>query len=418
MNKKIRELLAQIASKKNEAKALHKEKKIDDALLVVAEIDELNKELTIEKAIIANEVANLDNNDAFDGIDGEKNIDVDGFGVVGKLFTGKKITANEKALVVNGTNGESALLPEDVKLAINELKRETKSAKQFVNVEITTALSGSTNYAASDDAKLIKFEDGEEMGEVVPKFRKSKWTVEQAGAIVPVGRNLILNEKAGLMAYLKKWFVKSAVNTENADIFIELKNGKTPVPITGIDSIKKILLQTIDPACLLEATVITNQFGLGVLYDEKYPDGRSKLNEKINEPGKYAISGITLEVFSNGQLPSEGDKHPFFIGDTKAGVTFIEHTDLAFAMSSEVMFTKNLNALRIIEQYGLTGTDKNTYEYGEFDSTVAVQAFSSSETPAKLTPKELAKIKADAKIEAKAELEAEAQAKIDAESKV
>ena len=84
------------------------------------------------------------------------------------------------------------------------------------------------------------------------------------------------------------------------------------------------------------------------------------------------------------------------------------------------MFTKNMNAIRIVEQYGVTSTDKNAYVYGEFDSTVAVQAFSSSDipAPAKLTPKELAKIKAEAKIEAKAKLEAEAQAKLDADSKV
>ena len=92
----------------------------------------------------------------------------DGFNMIAKLMHKKSLNDVEKAALVSGTNsanGETYLVPEDVKAEINELRKSYVSAKHLVTVETTDALAGSVTYESGTPAGLADFDDGDAITE-------------------------------------------------------------------------------------------------------------------------------------------------------------------------------------------------------------------------------------------------------------
>ena len=139
----------------------------------------------------------------------ESNKDSNGFKIVANAIkTGRFVNSLGDPLYTGGLNGESYLLPEDVKLAINVAKKEWHSAKDIVTVESTFALSGSMNYGTDPSTGLVAFNDGSEVdSSVLPSFTQKTFTIAWYGAIVPVSQILTGAEQAGLMQFIDIWFV-------------------------------------------------------------------------------------------------------------------------------------------------------------------------------------------------------------------
>lgn len=375
MNKKMRELLTKMEEKRSLAKGYMdgENKDVAKATEILDQIDELQKEFDVEKRLF--EAEKMENAPTENQIEEKKAAEkADGFVAVAKMINKKALTPAEKALIVDGENGENNLLPEDVKLEINELRKSYVSAKSIVTVERTTALTGSVNYEAAAPAGLIEFEDGAAITEeTAPKFVAKSFKIRTFGKLIPVSRLLAGAEKAGLMGYINRWFLRNAVITENKEIFAALAEGKEAKAIVGWKALKTSINVDLDPSALVNGLIATNQTGWDVLDNEVDENGRPVLQPNPANPTQKLFQGLPVIVFPDAQWPNVGGKAPIVYGDTKAGALFKEYEALEFTTSEHYLFNKNQNCIRVIEGFDVLSTDNadTTYIYGTIEKTAA-----------------------------------------------
>jgi len=367
MNKRMRELQTEIMTKVTAAKSLSEgeTKDLTQAEALLDEADTLKKEFDALAR-----VEKLEKLAVPDTPTVEKSSS--GFEMLSKVISGKSLNDTEKAALITGTdaiNGENYLIPEDVKLEINELRQTYISARDIVTVVPTFALTGSENYEAQAPTGLIAFDDGANIPDAaLPKFIRKAFTIGWYGSLIPISNILIGAEKASLMSYLNRWFIKNAIITENSAIFAKLKagyNSGTPLGIKTWQELKGSINEDLDPSCLLNGMIVTNQTGFNFLDMAMDDMGRPILQPDPSNATKKLFQGLPIKVFPNAQLPNIDEDHsPVFYGDTKAGCKFIEYQNLQFAYSEHYGFGKNQNYLRVIEGFDLMDADTSAYIYG------------------------------------------------------
>ena len=369
MNKRMREIQADIVAKNAEAQAALEAKELEKAKGLLDEVDALQDEFNLnERAEKSGKVKAVE-------AKVEEPAKVDGFKAMTAVIT-RKGTAGAAGLVSGelDINGANYLIPEDVKVAINELRKTYISAKNLVTVEHTESLSGSVNYEEGAPAGLTNFADGAAIEEEVPPaFKRIPFSIKLFGKMIPISRILLGAEKAGLLGYINRWFVRSAVLTENMSIFGALANGYNggaAKAVAGWKALKKSITVDLDPSCLLNAVIVTNQSGFALLDEAEDETGRPILQPNPANPTQKLFQGLPIHVFPDAQLPSTEGKHPMFYGDLKAGCTFVEHKALEFATSEHYGFNKNQNYMRVIEGFDVMSTDTSAYIFAEFSATV------------------------------------------------
>jgi HK97 family phage major capsid protein len=373
MNKKMRELQALMQAKMTEAKSFMEgeTKDLDKAEALMNEVDDLQKEYDLEARLMEK---------GKDGVPADevaKDTKVDGFKMLAKLLHRKNLDDREKTALISGANsenGETYLVPEDVRAEINELRKTYISAKSLVTVETTDALAGSVTYEAGVPAGLADFDDGDAIAEESGiSFVLKKFAIKWKGKLIPVSRILLGAAKASIMAYLDRWFVKNAIISENAAIFGTLKTGYnsgTPKAVAGWKALKKSINADLDPSCKIGGVIVTNQSGFACLDEEEDNNGRPILQPNPANPTEKTFQGLPVHVFPDAQLPNIDATHfPVFYGNLKAGATFVEHQSLEFAISEHFLFNKNQNCLRVIEGFDVMSTDTSTYIYGSLAAT-------------------------------------------------
>lgn len=375
MNKKMRELQAAMVEQKNLADQYLAEGEGRDLVKAEAALDkydELEKEYRLEERRAVRSKAEVPADEV------DKTGKASGFRAMVKMLSGKALEAEEKALIsgTDAASGENYLVPEDVRAEINELRKTYVSAKNLVTVETTDALAGSVNYESGTPAGLTAFDDGDAITEETnPTFVKKVFTIGWFGKLIPISRILLGAEKAGLMGYLNRWFVKNAVLTENAQIFATLKAGYAsgaPKAVAGWKALKKSITVDLDPSCLHDGVIITNQSGFAALDAEEDADGKPVLQPNPARPTEKLFQGLPVHVFPDSQLANIDATHfPMIYGSTKAGCTFVEHQSLEFTLADQYLFNKNQNCLRVIEGFDTMSTDTSAYVYGSFSASAS-----------------------------------------------
>lgn len=370
MNKRMREILAAIEKAMNEVKSFKDQKNFDDASAKLGEIKKLKKEYEVEKALFEAEQGKVPDKG---NLNTEKK--TDGFKVVAKMLKKQQLSDTEKALVTGGTSGENLLIPEDVDLAIRELRKQYKSAKELVTVIPTESMSGGFNFEKGTPAGLTSLDDGADVDETGnPTFDRKPFAIKLFGKLIAVSNVLKGSEKAGLMAYINKWFVRNAIITENKEIFAKLEEDKTAKALTGWKDLKTSINKDLDPSALIGAKIVTNQTGFDILDSEVDGQGRPILQPNPANPTEKLFQGLHIEMFSDAELPNVSGKAPVFYGSINAGCYFIEKSGLEFAVSDQYLFGKNQTALRVIEGFDTIQADTKAYEYGTLTPTAKAGA--------------------------------------------
>ena len=368
MNKRMREIYAKIEKLSEKANQCLDEGKTQEAEEIISQIDDLERQYVVAEKLQKNKKDEITDEEIDKSIQDKR---ANGFTVIAKMIKGQKLDDIENAIVIESDNAENPsgtnyLIPEDVNVAIRELKRTYNSAKRLVNVVPVTTLSGSTNFETEDNGLLDDFDDGDSINESNnPKFEKRPWAIKFKGKLIYISNIVLGNEKAQLMSYINKWFLRKAVRTENKDIFNALKNDKTPETVKGLDALRKII-NLLDPA--LKQVIVTNASGFAAMDDEKDINGRSMLQPDPTDASRKLYNSLPIEVFSDSELADIATgKHPMFVGSTKDGADFMDRESLDFAVSEHFAFNKNQTTLRVIEGYDVVETDKKAYKYLSFE---------------------------------------------------
>lgn len=368
MNKRMREIYAKIENLSERANQYLDEGKTKEAEEIVNQINDLERQYVVAEKLQNNKTAEITDEEIDKSIEAKK---ANGFAVMAKMLKGQKLSEVENAVIIESDNTENPnginyLIPEDVNVAIRELKRTYKSAKELVNVIPVTTLSGSTNFETEDDGLLDDFEDGETISDSNdPKFVKKPWAIKFKGKLIYISNIVLGNEKAQLMSYINKWFIRKAVRTENKDIFTALKKDKEVVEVKGLDALKN-KINLLDPA--LKQVIVTNSSGFAAMDAEKDINGRGMLQVDPTNASRKMFNSLPIEVFADNELANVAEgKYPVFIGSTKDGIDFMDRESLDFATSEHFAFNKNQTTLRVIEGYDVVETDKDAYEYLSFE---------------------------------------------------
>lgn len=372
----LRELRQKFAAMVADAKKLTEEGKLEEAKAKTEEAKAINEQIKqAEEIEKMEEELNQDAGTPVTEPVENKKADVNKAFI--KAITGKKLTPAENALIEKADEDDpngSILVPTDENTRINEYKRQYKSLRTHVREYRTTVVTGSFVYENNSTMSLLT--DIDEMEEIPqedgPKFKTKGYSIKNKGAILPVSNTLLSDEQSGLMAYVGRWFARKAVKTENADILAVMKADKTAKELADWKALKRSLNKDIDPALIPGSVIITNQDGFDELDNAVDENGRPILQPDPKNPTQKMFKGLTIDVYSNNDIPSKDGKAPVFYGNLEEAITFVNRERYEIAKSKEAGFTKNATLIRILERYDVIKTDNEAYIYGELAITDGV----------------------------------------------
>lgn len=381
MNKTIIELLDNIKLKKEEVINFTNENKLEDAKKSKDELVQLQNKLDILYDLENVENSNIENNiKEKEPIHSEKITEEQAF------ITAIKNTALDKEIPKNVVNvlktteeEKGILVPQDISTTVRELRRETQSLEQLVNIEKVEKTEGSRVIEKNID--IVGFEAVDE--EAVfpdmpdPDFKKISYKLKKFGGILKGTQEFYQATFSSIKGYIIKWIAKKGITTRNNLILKTMDDKKdgSKVTITNIDSLKDIINTKLDPAILNGTQIITNQDGFNWLDKLKDENGRYILQPDITQKFDYLLFGkYPVIVFSNKQIKTNANKAPFYIGNLKEFITLFDYEKLFIEMSSEAgdLWDKDMIGIKVRERLDVQVIDENALVKGEVDITAPV----------------------------------------------
>lgn len=296
MNKKMREIKAQIEVLKDEATKLYEAKDLDGAEKNLAAIEDLEREYKLAEKLFQ----------------GEKDEVTDE--VVNKVKTVNKVKAfadNIKKIrntMSEGTNTDGGYtVPEDVSTDIEKLREAKFSLEQLVSVESVSTMSGKRTYKKrSSQTGFSKVGETNKIGaKATPKYDRIEYSIDKYAGILPVTNELFDDSDANIYNELTEWIADESRVTRNK-LILEQINTKAKTKIAGLDGIKKVLNVTLGQAFKPTSLIVTNDDGLNYLDTLKDSDGKYLLSASPADPMQMVLSAgatkIPVRVIPNADL--------------------------------------------------------------------------------------------------------------------
>lgn len=380
MNKRMREILAQIQEKTAEAKKYQHgegvEKDVNKAAAIMGEVEELKKEYNTEKQIYEAEKA-----DGFETADSHP-----GGGQEKKTLTGEQIVAKEirsimtkkvdKDLVESVDADGGYTVPEDIVTKVRHWPEIIDSLLDEITVENVTTNKGARTYQKKGDTEA--FVDLDETGAITkkiaaPQFERITYAIQDRAGFMPVSNDLSHDSDANIAGIVTQWLGRANIATANAKI-LDIVMGKDPIPLDGIAGIKTVVNVTLGQAYKNGAKIITNDDGLNYLDNLVDLTGRPLLNPDPTAPARLTLrcgtTVVPVKVKSNKTLPSDDTRIPFIIGDLKAGITKYDRQSMSLKASDVAVlgdfnaFAQNMTLIRAILRDDYKEMDTDSYVVG------------------------------------------------------
>lgn len=370
MNKNLIELRRKLTEKLKEARELIDAGKIEEGQNATKEAQEIKDKIVLEEEVEALEETISENNEVVEVENrSTPKKKVETRAALVKFLQGKTLSKEERdVLVETSTPGEdqnsvAVIIPQDIFTEINELKRQYKPLKQFVDVQPTSTTSGSFVYENGDTIEpFVDITEATEIGELMsPTLKQQKFAITDKGGILPISNTLLSDEKGGLVKYINKWLARKSVITDNRKILAILKDNGIKLNASTHAEIKSAINTKLDPELLTGTVIITNQNGFDIMDQWVDATGKPILQPNPQDPTKKMLSGINIEVYANTNIPDESGASPVYIGNLEEAVKFMDREEMALAVSKEAGFTKNLTLIRAIQRDDVVTKDTNSY---------------------------------------------------------
>lgn len=297
--------------------------------------------------------------------------------VFNKLVLGRTLDAQEREFanqigspgMVEGTPGKGGyLVPEEQMRQIREYRKAYTALKDFTHVQHANSISGKMPTLGDETGKLTAFEELNSIKQSDFDFGQLKYEIKDYGDIIPVSNQLLDDADVNLTAIIGQRFARKAVNTENDEILKLLKK-LTPTAVTDAKGFMKILNVSLDPSYYANARILTNQDGFQWLSELEDAQKRPLLVPDVAAPDTYRFRGKQIVVVSNGTLPTETKKVPFYVGSIADYVAFFERAGVEIAVSTDFLFDKYATALRCVERFGVVADDTDAVKLAQVTTT-------------------------------------------------
>lgn len=372
MNKKMREIKAQMELLNEEATKAFEAKNMEEAESKIAEIENLEREYAIAEKLFK----------------GDKEEVTDEVVNKAKAVDKVKAFANAIKQVRNSMNENTGTdggytVPEDVSTDIENLREAKFSLEQLVSVESVSTMSGRRTFKKrSQQTGFTKVGEGAAIGtKATPQFDRIEYSIDKYAGILPVTNELFEDSDANIYNVLTQWIADESRVTRNK-LILEAINTKEAVALSGLDDIKKALNVTLGQAFKATSVIVTNDDGLQYLDTLKDADEKYVLSASPADPMKMVLSAgattIPVKVVPNADLATTANKVPFIIGDLKEGIKFFDRKKLNIMTSNTAAagelnaFEEDLTLFRAIEREDVVVRDEAAFVNGYI--TVTEQA--------------------------------------------
>lgn len=418
MNKKMREIKAQIEVLNDEATKAFEAKDLTGAENKIAEIENLEREYKVAEKLYNNNKEEVTDE------------------VVNKVKTVDKVTAFANAIKkvrnsMNETTGTDGgyTVPEDIQTDIEHLREAKFSLEQLVSVEAVSTMSGRRTYKKrSSQTGFSKVGEGQTIGaKATPQFDKIEYNIDKYAGILPVTNELFEDSDQNIYNELVTWIADESRVTRNK-LILEQVNTNAKTDLVDLDGIKKALNVTLGQAFKATSKIVTNDDGIQYLDTLKDEKGQYLLSGNPQNPMKYVLSAgattVPVEAVPNADLTSEniytkstdasvvegkvyytlsgsdyvvvaeptgnpsssnyyevtGSKVPFIIGDLKEGIKLFDRkktnimTSNVAAAGELNAFEEDLTLFRAIEREDVVVRDKDAFVNGYIELTDGASA--------------------------------------------
>ena len=379
MNKRMRELLAQIQEKTAEAKGFMsgENKDVAKANAIMDEVATLKTEYETEKRIYEAEKAEgVEGADPHAGNGEAEKTELTGEQIVAKEVRSIMSKVADKDLVESVDEDGGYTVPEDIVTKVNHYPEIVDSLLDEISVENVSTNKGARTYQTK--AQTEAFIDLDENGAITkkieaPKFERITYNIQNRAGFMPVSNDLIHDSDANINQIVVDWLGRANIATANQKI-LELVFAPVldsdPYVLDGIAGIKHVVNVVLGQAYKSGSKIITNDDGLNYLDTLVDLNGRPLLNPDPTDSAKLALRCgtvvVPVKVKSNQTLPSIPDAGiPFIIGDLKAGVRKFNRQSMSLKASDVAVlgdfnaFAQNMTLIRAIlrDDYKLIDPD-------------------------------------------------------------
>lgn len=350
--KKIDEIMQELTAKKEEARSLLNENKVEEAETKMTEIRSLEKKIELQKQLDESEERNLDDKrkdkDNMENREATKDME---YRAIGKYLLGKELTVEERASVNVGNSG--AILPQGFVNQLQVLTAGFPSLKKYCHIIPVATNTGKMPISSgSTTKKLAKLATDTEMVKEMITTSPVEYAVEDYGKIIPTENSVL--EDAGVDFFnglIAPDFAECATNSENESIIDIVEANATVFTSTDYKSIIKCLNTKIKPSLLKNTIILTNQSGYDYLDNLVDSQGRPLLSDSLAVEGGKTFKGREVVVMDDTELPAATDKKIFYVVNLYALIKFFDRKQYEIAVSKEAGFTFNQTMVRVIERF-------------------------------------------------------------------
>ena len=337
MNKRMRELQAQITSKTAEAKGFMdgENKDIVKANAILDEVDVLQKEFDTEERILKASKA---------GVPAEEPKTEEPKADSSKAFA-DAARRGFKAAMNEGTPADGGYtVPVDISTKINKFKENHWSLRGYIDHETVSTNAGSRTYQTrAQQTGFVQVGEGGKIGQTAaPKFTRIDYSIKKYAGYLPVTNELLADSDAAIANVIMQWLAGESVATENAQILAKV-NAVAATEFKGINDIKKAVNVTLS-AFKGGITIYTNDDGVQYLDTLEDKNGRPLLSPDPVKPMELRLSvgprSIPVVQIPNEVLATaEGGKVPFIVGDLKEFMKEFDRQQLSVVQSNTAAVT-------------------------------------------------------------------------------
>jgi len=380
MNKKMRELMAQIQAKTAEAKSFMdgENKDVNKANELMDQVDALKAEYETEKRLYEaeKEINTPDEKEIEEKAKAEKKLDE-----VAKFA--KAVRGFIKKGLVEGVDEDGGYtVPEDVSTRVEHYKDVDYALEADIDVVPVTTNKGSRTYQKK--GTVDTFVDIDENGEITneieaPKFERLPYAIQDRAGFMPVSNDLVNDSDANIMNIVAEWLGKAQVATTNAKVLAKVAE-KAQIDLKNLDGIKTALNITLGQAYKNGAKIYTNDDGLNYLDTLKDQNGRPLLNPDPTAPATLQLrcgtTVLPVKVLPNKVFASVGTKVPFIVGNLFDYVRKYDRQRMSIKASDVATiggfnaFAQNMTVLRAIVRDDYRVKDADSIVNGYIDTSV------------------------------------------------
>ena len=333
MNKRMRELQAQITAKTAEAKSFMdgENKDLVKANAIMDEVDALQKEFDTEDRILKASKAGVPAEPVAPAA--EPAVDsIKAFADAARM--GFKANMNE------GTPADGGYtVPVDISTKINKFKENHFSLRGYIDHETVSTNTGSRTYQTrAQQTGFVQVGEGGKITQTsAPKFSRIDYAIKKYAGYLPVTNELLADSDAAIANVIMEWLAGESVATENAQILAKV-NAVEATAFTGIKDIKKAVNVTLS-AFKGTLAIYTNDDGVQYLDTLEDKNGRPLLAPDPAKPMELRLSvgarSIPVVQIPNEVLASgEGGKVPFIVADLKEFMKEFDRQQLSIVNST------------------------------------------------------------------------------------